>query len=40
MLAAVLELWYWDMYKNIHLEQHQVNHYLSDQPVMHYDTSL
>jgi hypothetical protein len=30
------------MYKNIHLEQHQVDHYLSDhmQPVTHYNTSL
>ncbi len=28
------------MYKNIHLEEHQVDHYLSDQPVTHYNTSL
>ncbi len=28
------------MYKNIHLEQHQVDHYLSDEPVTHYNTSL
>ncbi len=28
------------MYKNIHLEQHQVDHNLSDQPVIHYNTSL
>jgi hypothetical protein len=28
------------MYKTIHLEQLQVDHYLSDQPVTHYNTSL
>jgi hypothetical protein len=37
---VMLEAWYWDMYKNIHLGQHRVGHYLSDQPVTHYNTSL